>query len=100
MSALEPDPQLPRRKPSVRLWLVAVLLFGGGFVGRLVLEAQPDAHDGYLFTMIWQMGWYAAGLVTWWVWWITQGREGKTGCGIGIVLALAAVFAVMSSSPH
>lgn len=93
-----PAPKRPR--PLVRLWLVSLLLFVGGFAGKLVMEAQPGATDGYIVTMLWQMGWYAAGLVMWLWWCNTQPQESKAGCWIGVVLVVGAVFAVMSSSPH
>lgn len=99
MPSTQPDPDAPRRPAMARLWLVSLLLFAGGFVGKLVLEAQPGAADGYIVTMLWQMGWYAAGLVVW-VWWAcTQHAADKLGCGVGLGLAVAAALAVLSSSP-
>ena len=99
MTPPEPIAEQPRRKPRVRLWLVSLLVLGGGFVGRVVMEGGKPPDQGYPLVMLWQMGWYAAGLVVWFWWWSTQIRKEKTGCWIGIALAFAAVFAVVSSSP-
>jgi hypothetical protein len=99
MGVPEPPAEPPRRKPLVRLWLVAVLLFAAGFVGKRVLEAQPGTADGYIVTILWQMGWYAAGLVAWFWWACTQSAADKLGCGVGLGLMVAATFDVMSSCP-
>ncbi len=88
-----------KRPPRVRLWLVSLLLFAVGFTGKLVLEAQPGAADGYIVTMLWQMGWYAAGLVVWFWWASTRPTEEKVGCWVGAVLIAFAGLAVLSSSP-
>lgn len=93
-----PDPT-PARKPLVRLWLVSLLLFAGGFVGKLVMEGGKGPDQGYPLVMLWQMGWYGAGLLVWLWWWNAQARGETLGCWIGLGLAVAAVIAVMSSSP-
>lgn len=93
-----PDQNRPR--PLVRLWLVSLLLFVSGFVGKLVMEGEKPPEQGYPVVILWQVGWYAAGLVVWLCWCGTQAAKGKGGCWIGVVLAIAAVLAVMSSSPH
>lgn len=93
-----PEPP-PKRPPLVRLWLVSLLLFAAGFVGTRVLQAQPGAANGYLVTMLWQMGCYAAGLVVWFWWAGTRAAVDKFGCGVGFGLALGAAVDVLSSSP-
>jgi hypothetical protein len=99
MTSPDPPDRSPRRRPLVRLWLVAVLLFAAEFVGRAVLATQPGAADGYVVTMLWQMGWYAAGLVVWFWWASTRPVGEKVGCWVGAVLIAFAVLAVLSSSP-
>jgi hypothetical protein len=100
MSELGPVPESARRPPVPRLWLVSLLLYACGFVGKWVMERGGGPVEGYPVVMLWQMGWYAAGLMTWWAWWNTRSGKGKAGCWVGIVLTIAAVFAAMSSSPH
>ncbi len=87
------------RRPFARLWLVSLLLFASGFVGKRVLETQPGAADGYVVTMLWGIGWYTAGLVAWFWWACTQSAADKLGCGVGLGLIIAAAFDVMSASP-
>lgn len=100
MSTPEPAPDPPpRRKPLVRLWLVSLLLFAGGFAGKLVMEGGKPPDQGYPLVMLWQMGWYAAGLVAWFWWACAQSALDKLGCGVGLGLAIGAVLAVLSSSP-
>lgn len=88
---------LPARRPPVRLWLVSLLLFAGGFVGKLVLEGGGRPGQGYPVVVLWQIGWYAAGLVTWFVWWSATGAR-KWGW-VGAAMAVFAVIAACSSSP-
>jgi hypothetical protein len=81
------------------LWLFSLLLFAAGFGGKLVLEAQPGAAEGYIITMLWQLGWYASGLVTWFWWANTRPVGERGGCWVGGVLISFAVLAVLSSGP-
>lgn len=94
-----PNEPRPRGNPLVRLWLVSLLLFAGGFVGKLVMEGGKPPDQGYPGVMMWQMGWYAAGLVVWLWWCNTQARGWKWGYPLGLAFTLAALLAVCSSSP-
>ena len=90
----------PKRDPRVRLWLVSLLLFAAGVTGKLVLEGGKPPDQGYPLVMLWQAGWFAAGLVVW-VWWaFSQRAADKLGCWVGAALVAFAVLAVLSSSPH
>ncbi len=96
MTDQEPPAKHP---PRVRLWLVSLLLFAAGFVGKLVLEGGKPPDQGYPVVMLWQTGWYAGGLVAW-VWWASTRPVGETvGCWAGAALVAFAVVAVMFSSP-
>lgn len=57
----------------------------------------PD--QGYPTEVLWQLGWYAAGLAVWFWWACAQRAVDKLGCGVGFGLVVVAVLTVLSSVP-
>lgn len=90
--------EAPRR---VRLWLVAVALFGAGLGGRVVLHATTDPALSYPTAVGLQAVFYGAGLV---VVFVSLGAvedrvRGLLGCFGLIVLALVCGLMLVSSVP-
>jgi hypothetical protein len=92
----------PLRRTKLRLWVVSLALFVGGFASRLALDAQGDVGSSYPAAVAIQWYAYGAGLVVWAAWWALQappGRGSALGCLAGVLLAIASLFAVISSIP-
>ena len=93
------QPSLPRTR--VREWVLALLLFAGGFGCRLVLDATPGdpiARFGAAAGI--QVLAYGAGLALLAWWWLRAanvGARGMLGCFGWLILAAASAVAVISS---
>lgn len=85
----------------VRLWAVSIVLFVGGFVGRLVVDAQGDVAYSYQYAVDLQCCAYGAGLYLLGMWAVLAVWRDRwtTGCAIWIVVAFASAIAVLSSVP-
>jgi hypothetical protein len=91
----------PSRGPRLRLWLVALTLFAGGFAARLILDAQEAGAFSYPYAIVFQVWTYGLGLAVWAMWCATRVTPGRYagGCLLGLLLAIAAFVAILTSIP-
>jgi hypothetical protein len=89
-------------RPKLRLWVISLLLFAGGFAGRVATNAWIDniAYSYPLEVGIHFLA-YGAGLAVWGSWWALQAQPDRRGLGclLGLVLAAAAFITILSSVP-
>lgn len=91
-----------RPEPRVRLWVVSLALFAGGFASRVAARVFVD-NVAWSYPLEVGIQWYAylAGLTVWVGWLVMQATPGRRGlgCMFGLLLAAAAFVAVLSSIP-
>lgn len=87
---------------KVRLWLVSLACFAGGYVGSLAVNAGVG-NVGWSYPIEVEIQWYSylAGLATWLLWLALQAewRLVPLGCLIWVVLAVASFIFLISSIP-
>src|SRR5690348_6949011 len=90
------------RRPSVRLWVISLALLAGGFAWSVAVRAWVDNVD-YSYPLEVEIQGYAylAGLLLWTAWVAGKAQPGRrgSGCLLGLVLAIACFFALISSIP-
>jgi hypothetical protein len=86
-----------QRRPRVRLWVVALALFGGGGISRSIFAARgvPYIDDTQLGMCAWGLG-----LALWFYWLVIQAppRWVVPGSLLAVAFVLAAGAAVLSSA--
>lgn len=91
-----------RNQLNVRLWLISLACFAAGFVGRLAANAWVDnVAWSYPIEVDIQFYAYLVGLVVWLAWLAVQAgpRRASLGCLVGVLLAVASFFALISCIP-
>jgi hypothetical protein len=91
-----------RVRPRIRLWVVSLALFVGGFAARVVANAKvDDVGSTYPAVVSLQGLAYMAGFAFWVAWLEWQAGPGRTmpGCLVGVALAVFSFLALLSSIP-